>query len=190
MFVLCLANEAHAQRCSRYGAKALAADAKRATLWNWGWGTVYGLASVGGAALAISADTEDRKLALWVGVAKSTLGTAWQIVNPIRIEGPEPDCHGLDGQLERAAEIERKRHGWFPHAASLAVNLAAFVYVGYETDDYALSARFAAVGMVAGEMAIFSSPNEVRAGGLGVSGLRLVPQVGDDSGGLALGGVF
>ena len=188
--MLSVAAAAHAQPCSRYGAEALAADAKRATLWNWGWGSVYGLATAGGVALALSEDDEDRELALWVGVAKSAVGTAWQIVNPIRIEGPEADCHGLDGQLKRAARIERKRHGWFPHAASLAVNLAAFVYVGYETDRYAFSAQFAVTGLIAGELAIFTSPNEVRAGSLGLSALHIVPQVGDDSGGLALGGVF
>ncbi len=188
--VLCAASEARGEGCSQYGARELAADAKRATQWNWGWGSLYALSSVGGAALAVTQEDEDRKLGLWVGVAKSTLGAAYVLVNPIRIEGPEPDCHGLDEQLSAAAKLERERHGWFPHASALAVNLAAFAYVGYETGRYAFSARFAITGVIAGELAIFTSPNEVRAGGPGMSALHLVPHIGKDSTGFALGGVF
>ena len=140
--------------------------------------------------MALAAKNEDRKLAMWVGVVKSSIGVGYQIVNPIRIEKPEADCYGLDSQLARAAEIERRRHGWFPHAGSLAVSLVSFVYVGYETDNYLLSARFALVGLAVGELAIYTSPDKVRQAGLGGGRFKLLPQVDANSRGIVLAGIF
>jgi hypothetical protein len=174
-------------KCSRHQAEALAADARRATVWNWGWGSLFAASTLGHAGLALWVDDRDRKVALWTGVAKSAIGTVHQIVNPIRIGPPESDCHDLDGQLARAAEIERKRRGWFPHVSGLALNLIAFAYVAYETRDYTLATSGALLGFTVGEMTIFTTPNEVRDAGYGIA---IVPQVGSDSVGLQLGGSF
>ncbi len=189
-FLLSSPIDARAQRCERPAAEALAEDASRATLWNWGWGTLYATSALAGAGLAVAADVEDRKLALWVGALKSTIGVAYQLVNPIRIEGPRADCGNLDAQLARAAEIERRRHGWFPRAGSIALNSAAFAYVLYETDNYFLAGSGAVLGLIAGELAVWTSPNEIRSGGLGVAGLHFIPQVDSHSQGIALIGAF
>lgn len=187
LVALCGLNRPAQAECSRHQAQALAADAKRAAQWNWGWGSLFAASAVGHAGLALWVDDEDRKLALWTGALKSTIGTVHQIINPIRIGPPESDCHELDGQLARAAEIERKRHGWFPHVSSLALNLAAFAYVAYETRNYTLATSGALLGLAVGELTVYTAPNEVRDAGYGMA---LVPQVGSDSLGLQLAGAF
>ena len=127
---------------------------------------------------------------LWSGALKSTIGAVYQVINPIRIAKPEAGCHGLAGQLARAAEVERKRHGWFPHASSLALNLGSFAYVVYHTDDYLLATSGALLGFAVGELTIYTSPNELRSGSFGAMEIRVLPQLDSESVGLHLGGVF
>lgn len=111
-----------------------------------GLGGLFAASAVAHAGLALWTDDENRKVALWTGALKSTIGTLYQVVHPIEIDEPESDCYGLDAQLARAAEVERKRHNWFPHASSVALNLAAFAYVAYKTDDYLLATSGALLG--------------------------------------------
>ena len=72
----------------------------------------------------------------------------------------------------------------------IAANVAGFAIVAGITENYVLATSGTIVGSLVGEFAIYTSPNRLRAAGLGVEDLRLVPQVSSKFSGLLLQGSF
>lgn len=185
-----LLSEASVFACDSPAAKALAADAKRATLWNWGWGVTLGASALAFGGLYHYSDDENQRLAFGITVIKSGLGSLNQVVFPIRIEASDQGCTDLDGKLKKARTTERKRHNWFAHSTGIVLNIAGSAYIGFATDDWLLATRTSVLGIVTGQLMIYTSPNKVREGGFGLSDLTLAPMIGSDRTGLILGGVF
>ncbi len=176
--------------CNSREARLLAADAKRASQWNWGWGIVYAGASLGQGGVAMWTDNEDLKVSLWTGAAKSTLGVLNQIIFPKRISAPGPGCNNLAKKLRKARRVERWGHNWFAHGSVIAANVAGFAIVAGVTENYVLATSGTIVGSIVGEIAIYTSPNKLRAAGLGIDRVGLVPHLGIDYSGLSLLGTF
>ncbi len=176
--------------CDSRAAKLLRADAKRATQWNWGWGAIYLAASVGQGGVAMSINNEDLKVGLWTGAAKSTLGVLNQIIFPKRIYAPNAGCTDLAKRVAEAREVERKGHNWIAHGTVVAANVAGFAIVAGTTGNYVLATTGTIVGSLVGEFAIYTSPNKLRAAGLGGGNLTLMPQVTSGYSGLLLQGSF
>ncbi len=172
--------------CKAPAALALASDAHRASLWNWGWGGLFAASAVGHASLALLTDNEKAEVALWTGTAKSTAGVLSVLIQPIRLYPSKRACAELKPLLLEAAEIERKRHSWLAHATTLSVNIAAFSYVQYKTGDLRFSVPGTVLGLVVGELTILSAPNRVRSGGFALESLTLVPVIEADHQGLML----
>ncbi len=179
----------HQSPCETKVAKLLRADAKRATQWNWGWGSLFAVSALAHSGLAVSVDNRDLKVSLWTGAMKSTLGTFNQILFPIRIE-PPAGCEGLAKHLTRARRIEQKRHNWFAHASVFAVNMLGFAAVAILTEDYLLAASGSVLGSLVGELAIYTSPNRLREAGLQIEEVAMVPHLGSEYFGFALHGRF
>tara|TARA_R110002096_G_scaffold44526_13_gene120719 strand:- start:367719 stop:368348 length:630 start_codon:yes stop_codon:yes gene_type:complete len=179
-----------ASACDSRAAKLLRADAKRATQWNWGWGATYLGAAIGQSGVAMWTDDEDLKVSLFTGAAKASLGVLNQIIFPKRIYAPNTDCSDLAERIAEAREVERKGHNWLAHGTVIAANVAGFAIVAGITENYVLATSGTIVGSLVGEFAIYTSPNRLRAAGLGVEDLKLVPQVSSKYSGLLLQGSF
>ncbi len=176
--------------CGGKAAKALAADAKRATQWNWGWGVTLGAAAVAYGVFTYTTEDENRKVSLGLSAFKSTLGTIKQIILPIHLSGPGPQCAALHRKLLDAKRVEDKRHGWIAHGMGAGLGVASLAFVGVVTEDWGLAARGALFGYVTGEVIIFTSPNRVRSGGFSEDSLVVVPMLTPNTTGLLLGGRF
>jgi len=181
---------APATACESASAKLLMADAKRAHQWNWGWGSLYATAAVAQAGVALYTDDYDVRVGLWTGASKAALGTLNQMIFPNRVEGPGPGCSGLEHSLRQARRVERKRHNWFAHSSVVAANVAGFAVVATLTENYTLATTGSVIGTIVGETAIYTSPNRVRAAGIGVDTVTVVPQVRSRYSGFALVGTF
>ena len=175
--------------CETHVAKLLRADAKRATQWNWGWGSLFAMSALAHTGLAVSVDNRDLKVSLWTGAVKSTLGTFNQVLFPIRIE-PPAGCEGLAKQLTRARRIEQRRHNWFAHASVLGVNMLGFAAVAILTEDYLLAASGSILGSLVGELVLYTSPNRLREAGFQLEQLGMAPLLGAESFGFAVHGRF
>ncbi|MCP4448175.1 MAG: hypothetical protein GY811_22985 [Myxococcales bacterium] len=176
--------------CSTRAAKLLRADAKRATQWNWGWGLVYAGAAAGQFGVSLVIDNDDRKVSLWTGATKATLGVFKQILFPKRISAPGPGCGDVAKKVRKAREVERRGHNWFAHSTVVAANVAGFAVVAGLTENYVLATSGTVIGVLAGELAIYTSPNGLRAAGVNLDSVRVLPQVGTGYSGLSLYGSF
>jgi hypothetical protein len=168
---------------------ALDADVERARLANWGWGAVFATSAIVHSTLALNAGHRNTEIALWTGAVKSGVGVLYQVTHPIRLSEAAVDCHDLDLRLRQADQMARDRRGWKVHAMTVGLNLTAFAFVAYQTDDLPLAAAGALMGMVVGELRIQVTPDQVRSGGHATQ-LQLIPAVSSDGMGVNVGGSF
>jgi hypothetical protein len=146
--------------------QALQSERKHSRYWQYGW-TSFFIVDMGVKALIVStSDQEDKKYDAKVEFVKSTIATIAMFTRPMNI-------HNLDDELKkdlseaerqqiliRAIEREQRERSWKAHAGSVALNLAGSLFIWLDDDrgDDALL-KFV-LGMIVGELKIFSSPTK------------------------------
>lgn len=146
----------------------LSAEARRARIWNIGWGAAFGVAAVGAVALAVTETrpfgtfTDDDRDLYYVAAGKATIGLAARLVIPLRIDVPaaaaEPcaDAIALRAAVAEAGRRERRMF-WLGHLGGLAVNLAGVVVLA-ERRSFGIGALSFAIGYPVGLASSYTQP--------------------------------
>jgi len=157
--------------------QTLDAGAGYSKLWQYGWSSGYAVGMVGGAVQAGLTSKNDTRVNAIVTASKALIGTTRLLLtlHPGRL-GAQPmrDVVGTnhdaklqrltagEAQLEEVAERAEKRHRWQRHAGNVALNLigGGFIFGFGDDTDAAVSIG---VGIVVGELMIWSSPKRAEA---------------------------
>lgn len=146
--------------------QTLQSERKHSRYWQYGW-TGFFIADMGVKALIVStSDQEDKKYDAKVELVKSTIATIAMFARPMNIHHLGDELKKDLSQDERqriliqAIEREQRERSWKAHAGSVALNLAGslFIWLDDDREDDALL-KFA-LGMMVGELKIFSSPTK------------------------------
>lgn len=150
----------------------LAGEREAAAAWWSAWVFTFGAALGVQATLGFALDDETPKVALRVSAAKTALGFASMVLQPLpQALGParpSPAPVGeaalrerlaaAEGRLRRAARMEALGQGPWAHLAGLAVNLAGSLWLWLHHDQPRLAATSFLLGGLVGELRILTQP--------------------------------
>lgn len=179
--------------------RALARERRKAAWWNGAWIGVFAAATAFNLTIAIVTDDGDARIDSEVGAAKSALALSGAVFAPLRLPRPVTGggtCRDLsitEDALLGGAARERRGRGWGAHVSTVAVNLAASLYLGLVHDHWKAAAISGLGGVAVGEIRIFTQPNAL-AGVLAEETSRprvsLAPLTVGGRPGLGLAGTF
>ncbi len=154
---------------------ALARGERQATLWRYGWGSIYTASLASNIYQASEADDQDDRFDGRVGAVKSALALGGVISDP----QPHPAAHrrlealaaqgdrqalGEARELMRAtAAEERARHAWRARLDSLVVNTLGGLAIGVGDDRPRDGLVNFATGMLVGELQLWTQPTQAGA---------------------------
>ncbi len=156
----------------------LTREAHRMSRWNWGWAIGIGASGVGSLAATPFVAPENR-VDYYTGAGLAALGVIPFVLAPpdvihdgrelhARLLGTPPGtdtevCALLadaETRLVRDARDERLLSGWWSHAANIAINTGAFLFLGFGYHHWLSGAINGASGLVIGETVIFTQPRQ------------------------------
>jgi len=166
-------------------------------IWNVTWVSFYGAAAGVQAGLALVLDDDDDKAVYGVGAARAAIAAAAIPLIGVRTRGFErsgqlcADLEAAEGVLATNVRLHAKGRKWVKHAGVIGLNAAAFLTLGLGFDLWARGALGLGIGLVMGEVQIYTQPMGSRS----ISGrlerpVALLPTVSENGAGLALAGVF
>ena len=154
----------------------LSHEAHRMSRWNYGWAIGIGASGIGTLIAVPFVDPDDR-VDYYTGATLAAIGVLPFLLAPpdviqdgrelhakLRDFPPRSDaavCEML-GDAERRlvedARNERLLSGWWSHAANLAINTGAFLFLGLGYHHWLTGAINGGAGFVIGEAVIFTQP--------------------------------
>lgn len=187
-------------------ARRLGRNRSHMRAWNTTWFSIFTATTIAQGALAITSDFRGDKAVYGLGAARAGLGALSIPILGVRtvdlkLEGsPCADLLAAEKALRENVRLHAKGRGWFKHTGVVALNTAAFLYLGFAFDEWPRAALGGVVGIAVGEIQIFTQPMGSRdilssyRDGLGpvppaaTTGWHLMPYATGDSVGLALVG--
>lgn len=215
MVVLLLAGgDAAAQPCATLGGQTLGPERARQRLeslersldrnrvhmraWNVTWFSLYSTAAAVQGGLALALDDRDDKAVFAVGAGRAAIAA---VAIPILGIGTRrlvltgdrcADLREAEAVMRANVRLHAEGRGWLKHAGVVGLNLAAFLTLGLGFDLWERGALGAGIGVVVGEIQIYTQPMGSRdiARDYERGGVAVVPVAGAESFGLALAGWF
>lgn len=136
---------------------------RKARIWNWGWGGAFALMAGAQFSIAGVTDNDEVRLDMIVGGSKSAIGAAAVALDPLDVSAPADPCTGdVAGALKAAAQSQSAKRSWFPHFGTVALNVGGGLVVGFVDDRWADAAIQTAIGILVGEIQIFTAPSRAR----------------------------
>lgn len=160
-----------------YAERALDAHRTHAAVWWYGWSGFYAVAIVTEGTLATLTDDSAERADLIVAAAKTSLGLAALLIQPLQAKDGADDVRSMPGatRLDRVRRLEHAeaqlrinakaaddRYFWLRHLATASINIAGGLIVAEGYDDPARGWRSAAIGFAVGEAMIWSQPWQPR----------------------------
>jgi hypothetical protein len=154
----------------------LSREARRMSYWNWGWAIGIGASGVG-SLIPVPFVAPENRVDYYTGAVLAAVG-----VLPFLLSPPDVihDGHQLHAQLlaappstdadvcimlvdaeHRLVSDARDEHllsGWWSHAANVAINAGAFLFLGLGYHHWLSGAITGVSGAVIGEAVIFTQP--------------------------------
>lgn len=154
----------------------LSREAHRMSWWNWGWAAGIGASGVG-TLVAVPFVAPENRVDYYTGAALAGIGVIPFLVAPPDVIHDGRELHAMlvagppgtdvevcrmladaEARLVRDARNERLLSGWWSHAANLALNAGAFLFLGFGYHHWESGAINGAAGFVIGETVIFTQP--------------------------------
>jgi hypothetical protein len=143
------------------------------TWWWRGWTGFYALGVVIQGTRAGLENDDSSQADLAISAAKATLGTVQLLRHPFAWEHGADSVRDMPGEtradrlqqlataenmLHRNAKVTDRRLNWISHASNVAINAAGAALVHGVWDDPSRGWRSAGIGIVVGEIMLFSHP--------------------------------
>jgi hypothetical protein len=142
-------------------------------LWYAGWSSFYGAAMVAQLARVGFTDNTAERADLIVSASKATIGVVARLLRPPSAIHGSRELTGMpertaeerwrkvvraEALLARNAKESDQRYSWIAHTVNLALNIGGglIVWLGY--DDFVRGASSAGIGIIVGEVQIWSQP--------------------------------
>jgi hypothetical protein len=154
----------------------LAREAHRMSWWNWGWAVGIGASGVGTLA-AVPFVAPGNRVDYYTGAALAGIGVIPFVVAPPDVIHDGRQLHAMlaatppgtdvevcrmladaEARLVRDARNERLLSAWWSHAANVAINAGAFLFLGFGYHHWLSGAINGAAGFVIGETVILTQP--------------------------------
>jgi hypothetical protein len=151
-------------------------EAHRMSLWNWGWAIGIG-ASGAGSLAAVPFVAPENRVDYYTGAALAAAGVIPFVVAPPTVIHDGHELHakllaappGTDAEvcallsdaetrLVRGARNEHLLSGWWSHAANVAINTGAFLFLGFGYHHWLSGALNGGAGFIIGETVILTQP--------------------------------
>lgn len=169
--------------------------------WNITWFSIYTVAALTQGTLALTLDDGDDQRVYGVGGVRAAIAAAAVPLLGVRTRtveltgDPCSDLAHVESVLGENARLHAEGRGWIKHAGVVGLNLAAFLTLGLGYDLWTRGAIGGAIGVVVGEVQIYTQPMGSReiayeAPGAGPAAVFIAPTVSEDSVGVAITGLF
>jgi hypothetical protein len=154
----------------------LSREARRMSYWNWGWAIGIGASGVG-SLIPVPFVAPENRIDYYTGAVLAALGVLPFVLAPPDVirDGRELHAHLLVTPLDTDAQVcvmlldaerrlvddardERLLSGWWSHAANVAINTGAFLFLGLGYHHWLSGAITGGVGIVIGEAVILTQP--------------------------------
>lgn len=154
----------------------LSHEAHRMSYWNYGWAIGIGASGVGSLIPVPFVDPDDR-VDYYTGAVLAAVGVLPFLLAPPDVIHDGPELHArlrdfppntdaqvceMLGDAERRllddAHNERLLSGWWAHAANVAINTGAFLFLGLGYHHWLSAAITGGSGVVIGEAVILTQP--------------------------------
>ena len=154
----------------------LSHEARRMSYWNWGWALGIGASGVG-SLIPVPFVAPENRVDYYTGAVLAGLGVLPFVLAPPDVirDGRELHAHLAVTPLDTDAEVclmlvdaerrlvndardERLLSGWWSHAANVAINTGAFLFLGLGYHHWLSGAITGGVGVVIGEAVILTQP--------------------------------
>jgi hypothetical protein len=154
----------------------LSHEAHRMSLWNYGWAIGIGASGVG-SLIPVPFVAPENRVDYYTGAALAAVGVLPFLLAPpdvihdgrelhakLRDFPPSTDaevCATLEDAERRLVDDARNEHllsGWWSHAANVAINTGAFLFLGLGYHHWLSATITGGSGVVIGEAVIFSQP--------------------------------
>jgi hypothetical protein len=154
----------------------LSREAHRMSWWNYGWAIGIGASGLGSLA-AVPFVAPENRVDYYTGAVLAGLGVIPFLVAPPTVIHEAHELHarlttappGTDAEvcsmlddaesrLVRDARNERLLSGWWSHAANVAINAGAFLFLGLRYHHWLSGALNGGIGFVIGETVILTQP--------------------------------
>jgi hypothetical protein len=154
----------------------LSHEAHRMSRWNYGWAIGIGATGVGSLIAVPFVDSDDR-VDYYTGAVLAAAGVLPFLLAPpdvihdghelharLRDFPPTTDaevCEMLGDAERRLLDDARNEHllsGWWSHAANVAINAGAFLFLGFGYHHWLSGTITGVSGLVIGEAVIFTQP--------------------------------
>lgn len=159
-------------------------------IWNATWFAIYGTATAAQLTLAIALDDGDDRAIYGVGAGRAAIAALAVPVLGIRTRAVPSTtgsaCADLaiaSATLAENVRLHARGRGWLKHAGAVGLNLAALLTLGLGFDLWERGAIGFGIGMVMGEIQIYTQP-------MGSRDIAIVPTATDGGVGVAIGGAF
>jgi hypothetical protein len=147
----------------------LARQAHKAAVWDHGWAIGFGVLAVGQAGMGIGEWVpgrpfdDDARAGVWVGAAKSAIGSLSHLVLPLKIVrggGETEPCAHLAASAHALAESAKheKEVFWLNHVGSLALNVGGALVLGLGFDAWKEGLMSFAIGYPVGLLSVYTQP--------------------------------
>ena len=143
-------------------------EAHRGRTWGVGWALANGatlMVQVG----ALPFVDHDTQIDFAVGAGTSAVGVISTLASPVTWLHSYDECDAIERELSRAADAQAFGKSWLAHTGNVLINGGAALALGLGWDHWRSAAVQGGVGILVGELMIYTQPDGAGAVQLAVS---------------------